>query len=82
MSPHLFISRERWLADAIETTRTFIGAERAENEYDLRTASPDSTDYAIAADSAACLELTAATLTVLEMELAEIRRRRELRRMR
>jgi hypothetical protein len=80
MTERQITSREHWLEGAIETTRAFIEAERAENAYDLIHAAPDSSDYRVAADSEACLQLAAVTLAALEAEIAETRRRSELRR--
>jgi hypothetical protein len=75
-------ARERWLTDAIAATSSFIEVERAENAYDLVHAAPGSSDYAIASDSEACLELAGQTLAAMEAERAEIARRRTLRQAR
>lgn len=80
MTERQITSRVQWLASAIESTRSFIKAERAENAYDLECAAPDSFDFNMALDSEACLELAGVTMAALEAELAEVRRRGELRR--
>ena len=79
MTERQITDREQWLEGAIDTTRAFIETERAENEYDLMHAAPGSTDYVIATDSQACLALARTTLTALEAEMTEIRRRSVMR---
>jgi hypothetical protein len=82
MTERTITSREHWLAEAINVTRDFISAERAENAYDLRCAAPDSLDYSMAIDSEACMKLAEITLNALEDEISEVRSRSELRRNR